>query len=61
MSKTSKEICADLRRYNKDKGWPLAHEAADKIEALEKHLDDIYACLSGMPFDAEEMIGEPRP
>lgn len=61
MAKTSTEICVELRRYQKEKGWPLAHEAADRIEALEKHLDTIYQCLSGMTFDPEEVIGEPRP
>lgn len=38
MENVSQRICTDLRRYNKEKGWPLAHEAADRIEELETQL-----------------------
>lgn len=31
----SSQVATELRYYNKDKGWPLAHDAADLIEALE--------------------------
>ena len=31
----SKEIIRVFRSYNKEKGWPMAHEAADLIETLE--------------------------
>ena len=64
----SKEIIRVFRSYNKEKGWPMAHEAADLIETLEArnavleaHLDTIYQVMSGMPFDADECFGAPRP
>lgn len=31
----SKEIIRVFRSYNKEKGWPMAHAAADLIEKLE--------------------------
>lgn len=39
--RSNQEIVAELRLYNKDKGWPLAHEAADRIEALQKEVEDL--------------------
>jgi hypothetical protein len=37
----SKEIIRVFRSYNKEKGWPMAHEAADLIEKLEKENADL--------------------
>lgn len=61
MEEASQRICTDLRRYNKEKGWPLAHEAADRIEALEKHLDIVYAFIDALPTCREDLISEERP
>jgi hypothetical protein len=36
MATDSKEIVRVFRSYKKENGWPMAHEAADLIEKLEK-------------------------
>jgi hypothetical protein len=42
----SVELCKTFRSYNKINGWPMAHEAVDIIEALEKENELLKLKLS---------------
>jgi hypothetical protein len=41
MATDSKEIVRVFRSYKKENGWPMAHEAANLIEKLEKEVADL--------------------
>jgi hypothetical protein len=57
MATDSEEIIRVFRSYNKEKGWPMAHEAADLIEKYQRRLKSIDDVLSSTGINIDEILG----